>query len=287
MKDLSILIVNYNSGTLTNNCIESIEKTVKRTNYEIIVVDNASPDKSGKIIKTGENITLIELDKNIGFSGGNNVAINHSTGKYILLLNPDTIVLDNTIDEIFNYYENSNQILGAIGCKIINSNGDLDKGCKRAFPTLMSSICHFTKLDKIFPNNKVCGSYNLTYIDEDTQTLVECISGAFMFMKREVINKIGLLDERYFMHAEDIDLCFRIIEAGYNILYYPKVKTIHLKGQSSKTNSNFVVNHFFDSMWLFYEKHYYNKKNKVSNYLAKIGILSIKKAILLKNRIIK
>lgn len=271
MIDLSIIIVNYNTDELVNQCISSIKATTSNIKYEIIVVDNASPDDNSDNILQGDLVRLIKLKKNIGFSGGNNVALKESLGEYVLLLNPDTIVHEKTINDTLNFYR-SKENIGAVGCKLLNQNGKLDPGCKRSFPTAVSSISHFSKLDKIFPKSKTFGKYNLTYIDENEVSEVECISGAFMMIKKSVLDKVGFLDERFFMHSEDIDLCFRIKEAGYKIFYYPKVDILHLKGQSGKKSSEEVMKYLHNSMWLFYEKHYSKKNGPVFNKLVKLGI---------------
>lgn len=253
--ELSIIIVNYNTKKLVEKCLLSIEKYPPNTSYEIIVVDNCSTDKSDEYIKTLQNGIL--LSQNLGYSRANNIAIKASKGDYILLLNPDTEVLENTLSVCLDQIKSKKNV-GILGCRVVMPNGKLDLACKRGFPTLLNSFFKFTYLSKLFPKSKLLGGYNQTYLSENESNFIDCVVGAFMLIKREVITKIGLLDESFFMYGEDIDFCYRAKKSGFLVYYYADAKIIHHKGASSKKSSKALFE-FYNAMKIFYKKHYIKK----------------------------
>lgn len=270
--DVSIIIVNYNTRELLKQVIESIKATVKRVEYEIIVVDNASKDGSVEMVRESfPKILLIDNSENLGFSKANNIGIKRSSGRYVLILNSDTVMVDNCIEDCVNYMDRDSSI-GALGCKIVLRDGTLDKACKRGFPTPEASLFYMLKLDKLYPNSERFGKYNLTYLSEDEINEVDSLVGAFMMVKREAINKVGLLDEDFFMYGEDIDWCYRIKEAGYKNIYYPKAKIIHYKRESSKKRRFMTIYEFHRAMYLFYHKHYRKKYNILVTGIVYFGI---------------
>lgn len=270
--ELSIIIVNYNTKDLTTKAIESILNRKWKVKYEIIVVDNDSTDGSNKVIKEKfTQVKLINNKENLGFAKANNIGIKQSNGCYILLLNSDTIVKDNTIDQIVQYMEENREI-GAAGCKVVLPDGSLDLACKRSFPTPQNALYNALKLDKFFPDNKRFGDYNLTYLDENEINEVDCLVGAFMMIRREVLEEVGLLDEDYFMYGEDIDLCYRIKQAGWKIVYYPEVEITHYKGGGRGKKSYHIIYEFYRSMYLFYNKHYKNKYSFLTRSIVYIGV---------------
>jgi GT2 family glycosyltransferase len=270
--DLSIIIVNYNTKDLLKQTVDSVLNTTSKISYELIVVDNASRDGSTQMIKeTYKEVILIENEDNLGFSKGNNIGIKRASGKYVLLLNSDTVVLDNCLQECFKYME-KNADIGALGCKVVLKNGELDHACKRGFPTPEASLYYLLKLDRMFPKSKKFGMYDLKYLSVDDINDVDSLIGAFMMVRHEVIDKIGMLDENFFMYGEDIDWCFRIKEAGYRNVYYPRAGIIHYKGESSKKRRYMTIYEFHRAMYLFYNKHYYNKYNFVVRWLVYSGI---------------
>ena len=191
--DLSIIIVNYNTSKLIIQALNSVYKNSKNINFEIIVVDNASKDDSVEMIKKHfPQVILIQNNENLGFSKANNIAIKRSIGEYILLLNSDTIVMEDTLTKMIEYM-NDNPDVGASGCKVVLPDGSLDKACKRSFPTPQNALYNALKLDRLFPQSKVFGEYNLTYLDENEIHDVDCLVGAFMMVRREVIEQVGLL----------------------------------------------------------------------------------------------
>ena len=208
--DLSIIIVNYNTKALLEQTIISILETTHDISYEIIVVDNASVDGSYEMIKSNyKNVIVVRNENNLGFSKANNIGISHAGGRYVLLLNSDTVVQKDCLKKCIDYLD-GNRNVGALGCKIVLPNGKLDKACKRGFPTPEASLFYILKLDKLFPGSKKFGKYNLTYIGDDEISEVDSLVGAFMMVRFGVIKEIGLLDEDFFMYGEDIDWCMRI-----------------------------------------------------------------------------
>lgn len=284
--ELSIIIVNYKTEELTSNCIDSVIKSnTKGFEYEIIVVDNASKDGSIEAIeKQFPEVKIIKNHENLGFSKANNIGIEASKGDYILLLNSDTVVEQNTLKGALSFAKNHKHI-GALGCKILLPSGKLDPACKRSFPTPLNGLFHSLNLDTVFPDSVHFGAYNLTYVDENKVCSIDCIMGAFMLIPRIVIDRVGMLDEDYFMYGEDIDWCYRIKDAGYQVMYYPDVRIFHHKKASGigKRNPK-VIEAFYDSMTIFYNKHYQNKYNNLTKLCVIKGTETLKKMALRKNK---
>lgn len=270
--ELSIIIVNYNTLQLTRQALQSIYQQTYNFDLEVIVVDNGSADDSVEVIKREfPRIVLVENKENLGFSKANNIGIKKAKGRKILLLNSDAVLLEDTLPKVIEYMDKNKEV-GALGCKVVLPDGSLDKACKRSFPTPQNAFFNALKLDKLFPNNKAFGAYNLTYLDEDKIHEVDCLVGAFMLVRRETIEQVGLLDEDYFMYGEDIDWCYRIKQAGRKIIYYPETKIIHYKGGSSKKKNPKLIYEFYRAMILFYNKHYKSKYSWVTRGLVYIGI---------------
>ncbi len=287
--DLSVIIVNYNTYTYTKNCILSVLESIEDggLNAEIIVVDNASQDGSIEKLyakfRENENVKFIRNKENIGFSGANNIGMKAARGDFFLLLNSDTLVQKDTLKNALTYLKSHPQYK-MLGCKIELEDGSLDKACKRSFPTPMGALYHFLKLDELFPNSKTFGSYNLTYLNEDRIQPIECISGAFMLFPREIYEELGGLSEDYFMYCEDNDFCYRLKENGHQIVYYPETKITHFKKKSWNAKKNpQVLDAFYDSMLIFYDKFYTTKYNRLTRNLVKSGVTFFKKMDHLKN----
>lgn len=288
--DISIIIVNFQTYDLTKRCVESVLEALDKKNLtgEILLIDNHSEDGSGERLKEAFNsesrVEVILNDYNAGFSVANNIGLNKAHGDYLLLLNSDTIVNEDTLSKTVDYLK-SHKDCGALGCKVVLPDGKLDVACKRSFPTPFSALSHFTKLDKIFPKSPIFSSYNLTYLDEDVTHDVDCIMGAYMCLTREAYQKVGGLDEDYFMYGEDTDLCYRLRDAGFNIVYYPEAQITHYKkaSWSGKKNPK-VLDSFYDSMLIFYDKHYKEKYNRITRSIVRIGVKSFKAVDRLRNR---
>ncbi|MFY0518412.1 glycosyltransferase family 2 protein [Lysinibacillus sp. UGB7] len=270
--DLSIVIVNFNTKKLTLDCIRSIYDSNMEHEFEIIVVDNHSFDESVDAIKSKyPKIKVIENKENIGFSKANNQAILESIGRYVLLLNSDTIVMQNTLTYIINFMDDHKEA-GGSGCKVLLPNGTLDKACHRGFPTPEASLYYMLGLAKRFPYNRKFNSYHKSYLNMDETHEIDCLVGAFMMVRRETIEEIGLLDENFFMYGEDIDWCYRIKEANWKIYYNPTVSIVHYKGASSRKKPFKIVYEFHRAMYLFHKKHYSKKYIGLVNVLVYLGI---------------
>lgn len=246
---LTIIILNYNTKTLTTDLVKSLINTP----YQIIVVDNASTEKFSlpqNLIKP--NLKIISSDKNLGFAGGNNLALKQIKTPYILLLNSDVIVEPKTITESLKFIQSNPQI-GAMTCKLVLPNGQLDPASHRGLPTPLNALTYFSGLEKLFPKNKFLSGYHQTWKDQEVPHQVGVISGAFFLFSKKVLDKVGLLDERFFMYGEDIDYCHRIKKAGLEVWYYPHCQATHLKKSSGRKSKNLQTNlktkyHFFKTM---------------------------------------
>ncbi|MGE5812065.1 MAG: glycosyltransferase [Ignavibacteria bacterium] len=253
--DLSIIIVNYNVKEFIQNLLHSIFKAGCNLKYEIIIIDNASDDGSADFIKEKfPNINLISNKKNLGFGKANNIGLAAAKGKYILLINPDTLIREDTLEKMISFFESSPDA-GLAGCKILNPDGSLQLACRRSFPGPWTSFCKVTGLSSLFPHSRLFARYNLTYLDENRTYEVDAISGSFMMMKKEVYEKIGGFDEQFFMYGEDLDLCYRIQKAGWKVYYTPDTQIIHYKGESTRRSSLDETKIFYDAMNLFVKKH--------------------------------
>ena len=268
--NVSIIIINYNTKALTMQSIDSIITTTKEVAYEIIVVDNSSKAKEVIDTKTLESINreekferLVKIQavktENNGFSNGCNIGAKYTSGEMLLFLNSDVIVKEQAIDKAYAYMA-ANRDIGVLGIKVLLGDGSLDHGCKRGFPTPRNSFYYFMGFDKRWPENKKYGGYRLNYFPIDQINEVDSVSGAYLMVQKSIFESINGFDESFFMYGEDLDFCFRIKEAGYKVIYYPKVWIIHLKGQSGlNKTSNTTLFHFYNSMVIFYDKHYKRK----------------------------
>jgi len=256
MIDLSIIIVNYNVKEFVLNLLGSISKASSNLSSEIFVVDNASDDGSVEAVKEKyPSVTLIDNKKNIGFGAANNQALEKANGKYFLLINPDTIVREDTFSKMISFFE-KNLNCGIAGCKVLNPDGSLQLACRRGFPGPWTSFTKVMGLSRIFPKSKLFARYNLTYLDENQTYEVDAISGAFMMLRKEVYQKIGGFDPQFFMYGEDLDLCYRTQKAGYKVYYVHDTEIIHYKGESTKRSSIDETKVFYDAMHLFVKKHF-------------------------------
>ena len=284
--DLSIIIVNYETYDLTKQTIESVINHDQPFEYDIYLVDNGSMDGSidrlkERFLKESKNgrIKFILNNENRGFAHANNLALKEITSQYILLLNSDTVVVDDCLEDSMNYMETHKDI-GALGCKVVLPDNTLDKACRRSFPDFYVSFYKMTGLSQIFPKNKRFGRYNLTYLNEDKTYEVDCIVGAFMMVRSKTIQDVGVLDESFFMYGEDIDWCYRIKAANWKIIYFSNGKIVHYKGASnSKKQNKRLTYEFYRAIYIFYNKHYkdeYPWITTAATYLGIWGICSLK-----------
>ncbi len=253
---LSVIIVNYNVKNLLRDCLLSVQKAAHSIDTEIIVVDNASSDGSVEMLKAEfKYVNLIANTQNLGFSKANNQGIAQAQGKYILLLNPDTLINKNTFDDCLNFSKQTNNC-GGIGVKMLDANNQFLKESKRGFPTPWASLCRLSFLNKLFPNSALLNGYYLGHLSNDENHQVEVLAGAFIWIKKSIIDEIGGLDETYFMYGEDIDFSYRIQQAGYHNYYLGTVTILHYKGESTDKYSFKYIKHFYDAMKIFSKKHY-------------------------------
>lgn len=253
---VSVIIVNYNVKEFVQQVLQSLEKSLAEIPSEIFVVDNASDDGSQKMVaEQFPFVHLIANKQNAGFSKANNQAIHKATGKYIVLLNPDTITQEDTFSTLLTFMD-SHEHVGMATCKVLNPDGSLQLACRRSYPTPWVAFTRLIGLSHFFPKSKYFGRYNLTYLPEDEITEVEAISGSFMLVRRAALAEIGLLDEEFFLYGEDLDWCYRTIEAGWKIYYVPTTQIIHFKGESSKQSRLDGMLIFYRAMALFVKKHF-------------------------------
>ncbi|MCC6182773.1 MAG: glycosyltransferase [Bacteroidia bacterium] len=256
MIKLSVIIVNYNVKHFIEQCLFSVFKASEQITCEVFVVDNNSVDGSVTLIKERfPKVKLIENKINTGFSVANNQAIRVAQGEYILLLNPDTVVQEDTFTKVLDFMD-ANPKAGGLGVKMLDGQGNFAPESKRGLPTPKVAFYKMFGFAKLFPKSKRFGKYHLTYLPENEVSEIEVLSGAFMLMRKSVLDKIGLLDETFFMYGEDIDLSYRITLAGYKNYYFPETQIIHYKGESTKRNSLNYVLIFYKAMAIFSKKHF-------------------------------
>lgn len=269
---LSIIIVNYNVKHFIEQCLHSVYKSLKSIEAEVFVVDNNSIDGSIALIQEKfPQVNLIVNATNKGFSVANNQAINMAKGKYILLLNPDTVVQEDTFTKTIAFMD-SHPEAGGLGIKMLDGKGNFLPESKRGLPTPMVAFYKIFGLARLFPHSKKFGQYHLTYLNKDQNHVVDVLSGAFMLMRKEVLDKVGLLDETFFMYGEDIDLSYRITKGGFKNYYFSESSIIHYKGESTKKSSVNYVIVFYKAMALFANKHFSEKNAKSFNFLIHLAI---------------
>lgn len=290
---LSIIIVSYNVKKLLVDCIGSIYKSQKPDdNWEIIVVDNNSIDNSIEAI-ANFNLKVIKNKENFGFSKANNQAITIAKGKYILLLNPDTIVYPGTIQKVLEYLENNPKV-GAATCMVELPNGNLDYSCHRGFPTPWNAFTYFSGLSSLLPKLKWFTGYTLTYKSLNSIHEIDALTGAFALVRKSAGDEVNWFDEDYFWNGEDLDFCYKLREKNWKIVYIPDVKITHFKGSSSglwhtgegKPSGDTKMKSALSStqvMSLFYKKHLSQKYPFFINWLVYLGIFLLERFRLIKN----
>lgn len=266
---LSVIIVNYNVKYFIEQCLLSVLASIETMDAEIFVVDNNSSDGSIEYLRPKfPTVHFIENKDNPGFSKANNQAIRLAKGEYILLLNPDTVVGEDTFTNVCSFMD-SHPDGGGLGVKMIDGSGKFLPESKRGFPSPWNSFCKMFGLSKLFPQSKLFARYHLKYLNENKVHQVEVLAGAFMLLRKETLDKIGLLDGNFFMYGEDIDLSYRITLGGY-VNYYLPERIIHYKGESTKKDIRYVKI-FYEAMLIFFRKHYPDY-SKAYSYLIRMAI---------------
>lgn len=273
MVKLSVIIVNYNVKHFIEQCLFSVLQASRYLDTEVFVVDNNSVDGSVTLIKEKfPQVILIENKENTGFSVANNQAIRQAKGQYVLLLNPDTVVQEDTFSKVIDFMDHHPEA-GGLGVKMLDGQGNFAPESKRGLPTPSVAFYKMFGLAKIFPKSQRFGKYHLSYLPENDINEIDVISGAFMLMRMKVLDQIGLLDETFFMYGEDIDLSYRITKAGYKNYYFPKTQIIHYKGESTKRSSINYVIIFYKAMAIFAKKHFSGSNAFWFNFLIHLAIV--------------
>ena len=252
---LSVVIVNYNVKYYLEQCLESVRRASQGLQVEVFVVDNLSTDGSVPYLRERfPEVTFIENDENVGFARANNQAIRQSRGEYVLLLNPDTILCEDTLRRFVDFMD-AHPEAGAAGAYMLHADGTFAPESRRGLPTPFVAFCKMSGLTRLFPKSRLFGRYYMGYLDVNEANRIEAISGACMMLRREALDRVGLLDEDFFMYGEDIDLSYRILQGGYYNYFLP-VRMLHYKGESTVKNSYRYVYTFYQAMRLFFRKHY-------------------------------
>ncbi len=284
MIDLGIVIVNWNTLELLKKCLETIQASEGFITYQVVVVDNASTDGSPQMVRDNfPEIHLIENETNAGYSDANNKGlrwlgfagqgqVNPDAPRYALLLNPDTEVPPTALAGMVAYMD-ANPEVGMAGPKLLLPDGSLDKACRRGFPTPAVAFYHFTGLAKLFPNSPRFARYNMTHKDINQEAEVDSVVGAYMQVRREAVDAVGLLDETFFMYGEDIDWAYRVKALGWKVVYYPEVTVWHVKRAASRKSKKAQFE-FYRAMLIFYRKHYRRKTPLWLHGLVLLGLIT-------------
>ncbi|MCX6142873.1 MAG: glycosyltransferase [Ignavibacteriales bacterium] len=257
---ISIIIVNYNVRDFLHHALVSLQKAMKGIRGEIIVVDNASDDGSVEMVRRRFPLVhLITSKVNLGFAKGNNLGLKRAQGKFLLLINPDTLVQEDTLRVMIKFFQ-ENPDVGLAGCKVLNPDGTFQLACRRSFPRPWVAFSKMIGLSALFPNSRLLGRYNLTYLSPDETYEIDAVSGSFMMVCREAFEQVGGLDEEFFMYGEDLDWCYRIQQAGWKNYYVHSTQIIHYKGESTKRSNLDEIRTFYQAMQLFVQKHFSSSK---------------------------
>ncbi len=268
---LSIIIVNYNVKLHLELCLHSVKKSISGIPAEIIVIDNNSSDGSREYLPpVFKEVKFIFNEENTGFARACNQGIKNSTGKYVLFLNPDTILVENCLKKCIDFFE-SHKTAGAVGVRMINEKGVFLKESKRGFPSPAASFFKLFGLASIFPASKLFAGYYMGHLEKNENNPVDVLSGAFMMIPGDVLEQVGYFDEAFFMYGEDIDMSYRIRQAGFENYYLGEISINHLKGKSTPYDAHHI-NIFYSAMAIFVNKHYADKKSKIFTQILLAGI---------------
>jgi len=295
MVDLGIVIVNYNVCDLLRDCLQSVLASRGSLTFEVCVVDNGSTDGSADMVAAAFPQARLVRAQNRGYAAGNNLglqALGFCQGKqagsshprHALLLNPDTVLPPLALAEMLVFLENRPQA-GIAGPRLVRSDGTLDWACRRSFPTPEVAFYRMSGLSRLFPRSPRFGRYNMTYLSPDVTTEVDSVVGAFMLIRGEVMEQVGLLDERYFMYAEDLDFCYRAKKQGWQVWYNADVTVLHYKGESSRQRSALANVHFYRTMRLFHDKHFRDDSSFLVNWLIHGAVLLLGSWAVLRDRL--
>ena len=283
MRALDVVVVNYRTPDMTADTIERLlASDLAGCKLRLWIVDNDSRDGSAAILRQAFPLArVIESSRNLGFAGGNNLALaeiltchqnERNTGR-VLLLNSDVQVPPDAVQKCLDFMDAQPEA-GVVGPRVLLPDGSLDLACRRGFPTPANAFWKLTGLSKRFPENRRFAGYNLTYLPEGETSEVDSVGGAFMLLRVAAIDQVGLLDERFFMYGEDLDWSYRIKAAGWKVFYYPEAVVVHLKSASARRQSRRMIVEFYRAMWLFHAKHYASRSFFLLNWMVMIGIVA-------------
>ncbi len=294
--DLGVVIVNYNVRDLLRDCLASVYDSRGEFTFSVCVVDNGSDDGSPDMVAAEYPQVRLIRTENRGYAAGNNLglrafgfsddggAADPDRPLYAMLLNPDTVLPPSALADMLAFMEEHPQA-GVAGPRLVREDGSLDKACRRSFPTPQVAAYRMSGLSRLFPGSKRFGRYNLTYLPPDVTTEVDSVVGAFMLMRGEVLEQVGLLDEQFFMYAEDLDLCYRIKQRDWQVWYNAEVTVLHYKGQSSKQRSHFANIQFYETMRLFHDKHFKDQTFFLLNWLIYAAVALLGGRAVLQDRL--
>jgi GT2 family glycosyltransferase len=269
---VSIVVLHFNTLQLTHNCLQSIYDYQGDLDFEIFLVDNASTDGSGlQLVEEFPDVQFQRLDQPLGFSAANNIALRQAKGRYLLLLNSDTAFYNDALEQALSYMEQHTQV-GITGVHLHKLDGTFDVACHRSLPTPATAFFKMIGLSRLFPNSSLLARYNLTYLSPEDTFPVDAISGAFMMIRSEALEEVGLLDEDFEFYGEDIDLCYRFRQAGWTVMYNGSIKVIHIKGGSTDHSDPWTINNFHNSMLIFYRKHFAHLYSSPLNLSVRFGV---------------
>lgn len=270
--DVSVVVVHHETPRELAHCITSIADASRGLSVEVFVVDNASATFSPEVVTDRiSGAAVVQNDANVGFAQAANSALRRATGRYLLLLNPDTVIAPDTLRLMIEYMD-ARPDVGCATARLVLPNGRLDLACRRSFPTPTRSFYRLTMLSRLFPTSKRLAQYNLTYFDEHREAEIDAPCGAFMMVRSEVREQVGLLDERYFMYGEDLDWAYRIKQAGWRIMYTPITAVTHIKGASSRQRRPAAIRAFYEAMRIFYRTYYEESHLKPVSWLTYAAI---------------
>jgi len=282
--DIAIVVVSYNTKDLLRDCLSSVVKSNLKVAYAVCVVDNSSTDGSAEMVRVEfPQVELITLSSNVGYSKANNIGLRwfgfnqddpiteDNLPRYALLLNPDTVVPKDAFAEMVAFMD-AHPNSGVAGPCVRRPDGSLDKACKRTFPTPTVSLYRMLGLGKLFPNSHAFNSYNLEYLPDSAVAQVDSVVGAYMQLRTEAIEEVGLLDEAFFMYGEDLDWAKRIKDAGWEVWYNGESEITHVKEAASSQSSKARID-FYEAMWIFYNKHYRATTSWILDKLIMLGII--------------
>ena len=269
---LSIILVNWKTKDITRNALLSIYKETKDINFEVIVIDNNSQDGSVEMLKKEfPQAVLIENIDNKGFGKANNQGLKITKGEYLMFLNTDVIILDGALNKLLDYLGSHSDVM-LVGPRLLNRDLTFQHACRRTLPNPVNSLFHLSGLTKIFKKNRLVNQYKQYNLSPDITGPTAALSGAAMMFRRQVYEEIGGFDERFFMYGEDLDFCKRVLDKGWKKVYVSEARIVQFGGQSrSKRKVKSLIN-FYEAMWLYYRKHFYNSHSLVLNLIIWLGI---------------